>query len=211
MDTKKKIVFEKKWQEYDQWYDDHEAIYRSELNAVRDLIPSGRGLEIGVGTGRFAVPFHVEYGIDPSMKMIQLAKKRNIKVVQGLGEELPFKNDSFHFILIVVTICFVDDVMMVLKESARTLKNSGILIVAMINKNSPLGRKYQKSRKKSEFYKYAEFLYPEKILDIFKKTGLKFIESRQTLLQSFHETSQLQTQKKGYNQGGFVVLKAQKI
>jgi len=119
MDIKEKIIFEKKWQEYDKWYDDHEAVYKSELHAVKELIPKGTGLEIGVGTGRFAAPCHVEFGIDPSINMLHLAKKRNVKVVQGVGEKLPFKNDSFHFILIMVTLCFLNDVSKVIHESKR--------------------------------------------------------------------------------------------
>jgi len=207
----KKLVFDKYWQEYDQWYDAHKGIYRAELNAAKELIPNGISLEIGVGTGRFAVPFHVEFGIDPSLNMLHLAKKRNIKVIQGAGEELPFKNDSFHFILIMVTICFVDDVLKVIQESKRTLKTGGALIIGMINKESPLGRKYEESRHKSEFYKYAEFLNSEKILSLLKKTGFKFMDSRQTLFQTMNKTHKDKTSKKGYNQGGFVVLKAQKI
>jgi ubiquinone/menaquinone biosynthesis C-methylase UbiE len=211
MDREKKLVFEKNCQEYDQWYEEHDDIYQAELDALKDLIPSGKGLEIGVGTGRFAAPFHVEFGIDPAVNMLHLAKKRNVKVVQGFGERLPFKNDSFHFILIVVTLCFVDSVITVFKEAKRTLKTNGIMIVGMINKNSPLGKKYQKSRTKSEFYKHAGFLSSGEILDLFKKTGFEFIDSRQTLFQPPHKMSGPQIPKKGYNRGGFVVLKTQKI
>ncbi|MFW6140129.1 MAG: class I SAM-dependent methyltransferase [Acidobacteriota bacterium] len=211
MNSKKKLVFEKNWRKYDQWYEEHQDVYKSELDAVKELIPAGKGMEIGVGTGRFATPFHLEFGLDPSLNMLQLSKKRGVKVVCGKGEELPFKNESFHFILIVVTLCFVNDVMRVLKESKRALKKSGTLIIGLINKNSPLGKKYQKSRKKSEFYRDAEFLYPEKILNLLKITGFEFIDSRQTLIQPLHEISPSQIPEKGYDQGGFVVLKARKI
>jgi ubiquinone/menaquinone biosynthesis C-methylase UbiE len=207
----KKSIFEKKWQDYDRWYERHTDVYQAELNSLRELIPSGRGLEIGVGTGRFAHPFQVEFGIDPALNMLHSAKKRGIKVVQGVGEKLPFQNDSFHFILIVVTLCFVNDVIMVFKESFRTLKSSGNLIIGMINKSSSLGKKYEKSRKKSEFYEHAEFISPEEILDPLKKTGFELIDSRQTLIQTSNKTIKDKSTKKGYNQGGFVVLKAQKI
>jgi hypothetical protein len=42
------------WRQYDAWYDKQETINASELKALRRLRPSGRGLEVGVGTGRFA-------------------------------------------------------------------------------------------------------------------------------------------------------------
>ncbi|MBD3414258.1 MAG: methyltransferase domain-containing protein [Candidatus Aminicenantes bacterium] len=203
--------FDKYWNEYDRWYDEHEPAYKAELNAVKDLIPDGRGLEIGVGTGRFAMPFQVRFGLDPSLNMLLAAKKRGIRVVQSIGENLPFKNDSFHFILIVVTLCFLDDVLKVIQESIRTLKHNGYLITGMINKNSLLGIEYQKTKKKNPFYRLARFMPPEKILRMFHETGLQFIDSRQALFRAWHKSDKDETPKIGYNQGGFVVLKAQKI
>jgi hypothetical protein len=49
------------------------------------------GLEIGVGTGRFAVPLGVRWGVDPSIRMGKMAKARGIQVVSGRAESLPFK------------------------------------------------------------------------------------------------------------------------
>jgi len=43
---------------YEAWFTHHQAAYYSELLAVRALLPwQGLGLEIGVGTGRFAGPW----------------------------------------------------------------------------------------------------------------------------------------------------------
>jgi hypothetical protein len=48
-------IFEKHAQEYDEWFDKNKPVYESEILALKDLIPrEGTGLEIGVGTGRFA-------------------------------------------------------------------------------------------------------------------------------------------------------------
>ncbi len=204
-------IFDQSWIEYDKWYEDNESVYKAELNAVKALIPSGKGLEIGVGTGRFSQPFHVEFGIDPSLNMLRLSKKRNIQVVQAKGEELPFKKETFHFILIMVTLCFVEDVFKVLSESMRTLKKNGKVITGLINKNSRLGKDYEKSRQRSQFYKHAHFFSPEIILKLFKETGFKFIGSRQTLFRFPGKINDGETLKKGYNKGGFVVLKAEKV
>ena len=108
--SKEKVAhYEKNWQEYDAWYDTHQALYRTEIKALEKVMPSGLGLEIGVGTGRFASPLSVRYGLDPSFNMLKLAKQRNIMVVQGFGETLPFKNETFHYVLIVFTIELIDD------------------------------------------------------------------------------------------------------
>ena len=52
-------VFDQRAEEYDRWFDEHPAIYLSELNALRMAACHGIGLEMGVGTGRFAMPLGV--------------------------------------------------------------------------------------------------------------------------------------------------------
>lgn len=61
------------------WFSRHQAAYLSELFVVRALLPwEGKGLEIGVGTGRFAAPLGVEVGVDPSKEMLAYAFKRHL-------------------------------------------------------------------------------------------------------------------------------------
>ena len=53
--------------QYDAWFERHRAAYESEVAALRALATGGdRWLEVGVGTGRFAVPLGVGYGVEPS-------------------------------------------------------------------------------------------------------------------------------------------------
>jgi hypothetical protein len=43
--------------DYDRWFDDHSEVYAAQIRLLRDAVPqTGRGLEVGVGSGRFAVP-----------------------------------------------------------------------------------------------------------------------------------------------------------
>ena len=57
-------IFEKYYNQYDLWYEKNEFTYLSELEAIREVLPkSGRGLEIGVGTGRFAQSLGIAIGI----------------------------------------------------------------------------------------------------------------------------------------------------
>ncbi len=67
-------VFDKYYMDYDNWFFKNELAYKAELNLIRKLIPKGKGLEIGVGTGRFAIPFGIQEGIEPSNKMAEIAK-----------------------------------------------------------------------------------------------------------------------------------------
>ena len=95
---------------YEAWFRRHPAAYHSELLAVRALLPwQGLGLEIGVGTGRFAAPLGISVGLDPSAEMLAYAAERGISSIQGVAEDLPFKNAVFDYGFIVTTICFVDN------------------------------------------------------------------------------------------------------
>jgi len=89
-------------QEYDEWFDVHVYAYQSELAAIRRFIPSGgAGVEVGVGTGRFAAPFGIATGVEPSKSMARIARSRGIEVKQAKAEALPFADDTFDFVLLV--------------------------------------------------------------------------------------------------------------
>jgi SAM-dependent methyltransferase len=84
--------FEESAEGYDRWYDQHAAAFAAEVATLRSCLGStvGCGLEIGVGTGRFAAPLGVSFGIDPSSSMLQLAARQGVTTCQGLGKQLPF-------------------------------------------------------------------------------------------------------------------------
>ena len=112
--------------EYDEWFVRNEMAYRSELAAVKAFLPlRGRGLEIGVGTGRFAAPLGVEVGVEPAKAMVAIARKRGIKVLEAYAEELPFEGESIDFILMVTVPCFLADPFRALCEATRVLKPRG--------------------------------------------------------------------------------------
>ena len=126
-------VFNKFYKKYDDWYDENKFIFLSELEAVRKVIPEeGKGLEIGVGSGRFASALNIEYGVDPSINMLKLAKARGVVVATGFGEELPFKDNSFDYAAILTTLSFVKNVSKVFYEAKRVVKKSGYIISGII-------------------------------------------------------------------------------
>ena len=68
--------FESHHRRYEASFADHEAAYFSELPALRAFVPrEDRGLEIGVGSGRFATPPGVQVGVDPSVAMLAEARR----------------------------------------------------------------------------------------------------------------------------------------
>lgn len=202
-------IFDKYYKRYDAWYDRNKFAYLSELEAIKKVLPRrGKGLEIGVGTGRFAYALGIITGIDPSKNMIEIARKKGVNVRLGYGEHLPFKNVAFDYVTIIITICFVKDPEKVLKEAYRVLKKKGKIIMGIVDKDSFLGAFYQK--KKSVFYKKADFFNIRKITGLLRDTGFSNFSYYQTLYKLPTEIKSVQKPRKGFGQGGFVVISGEK-
>ncbi|MFW5946649.1 MAG: class I SAM-dependent methyltransferase, partial [Candidatus Natronoplasma sp.] len=177
-----KDTFDKHSKRYDDWFEKHQTIYESELKAVREAVPSeGKGCEIGVGSGRFSGPLSVEVGLDPSKEMLLTARKRGAEVVKGVGEELPFRDEAFDFVLIVTTICFFDEPLKALKESKRVLKPEGSIIVGFIDKASPVGKMYQEKKDENVFYKDAHFFTVDEVTDLLEGVSFSSFSYFQTI------------------------------
>ncbi len=203
--------FEEYFKEYEAWFDKNPSIYQSELEALRSQLPEGgTGLEIGVGSGRFAGPLGIKTGVDPSAGMRTLAETRGIKTVNAKAEELPFDDASFDYVMMVTTICFLDDVMASFREAYRVLRAPGVLIVGFIDKDSFLGKQYQDKKSGNKFYQCATFYSVREVLQLTQEAGFKRLNFVQTLFADIHSIKTIQPFKKGYGQGGFVVIKAQK-
>ncbi|MBI3606595.1 MAG: class I SAM-dependent methyltransferase [Nitrospirae bacterium] len=205
-------VFEEHAPAYDEWFDAHEPVYQAELAALRKFVPAtGRGIEVGVGTGRFAVPLGVKLGIDPSRRMLQVARRRSLSVCQAAGERMPFRDGQFDLVLLVTVICFVDDVPTLLQELHRVLKREGRLVIGFINRNSELGRMYERRKETSMFYQNARFYSIEEVASWVKKAGFGSLWFCEAL---FGDPSELSTRnleiREGYSDGAFIVLSAQK-
>ncbi len=204
-------VFEQHASEYDEWFEAHGAVYQAELAALRMCLPAvGRSLEVGVGTGRFAVPLGIRFGIDPSQSMLNLARSRGLRVCQAVGEQLPFHDAQFDVVLLVTVICFVDDVPTLLQELRRVLKTTGHLIIGFINRNSALGRLYESRKETSDFYREAQFYSVEEVAAWVREAGFGSLRFCQTLRghPDRYEAKGLEVLD-GYDEGAFVVLGAQ--
>ncbi|MFA0740979.1 MAG: hypothetical protein DFNUSKGM_001087 [Candidatus Fervidibacter sacchari] len=182
-------LFEELAERYDAWYDSPigRVAFPLEVAVLRPLLSGSPKpwIEIGVGSGRFAKELQVDVGIDPAMKPLLLAKKRNVTVVQAVGEKLPFRGASFGAVLIVVTLCFVNDPISVLREAKRVLRDDGALVLGMVFADSPWGEFYK--RKASEghpFYKAAHFLSRADLKQMLDFVGFSVVAARSTLRQS---------------------------
>jgi SAM-dependent methyltransferase len=201
--------FEQHASQYEDWFGRHYWAYVSELLALRPFVPlSGRGLEVGVGSGRFAAPLGIQVGIDPSHEMLARAAARGIEVCEAVAESLPFADDSFEHALVVTTICFVDSPRAMLNEIRRVLIPGGTLVIGFIDRESRLGRHYEAHRADDVFYRDATFYSANEVAALLTAGGFSIQSWAQTLARPLEETQQIEPVRPGHDTCAFVVLQA---
>ncbi len=204
-----KDVFDGNSGRYDEWYERNRFAYLSEVQALKMVLPKkGKGLEIGVGTGRFAGPLGIGYGVDTSKNMLDLARKRGVNVKKAPGEKLPFRRKTFDYVAVIVALSFVRYPQKVLVEAARVLKPGGVIVIGMIDRDSFLGKYY--ISKKGIFYKKANLLEPYEVSELLTAAGFKKLSYSQTIFSLPGKMRSVHKVAKGCGKGGFVVIRGLK-
>ncbi|MGD8963544.1 MAG: class I SAM-dependent methyltransferase [Desulfobacterales bacterium] len=194
---------------YEAWFQRHSAAYYSELLAVRAMLPfHGRGVEIWVGTGRFAAPLGIKVGLDPSRAMLNYTFKRGVRCIQGVAEALPFRNPVFDYGLIVTTICFVDEPKAMLNEAHRVLKPGAPLVIGFVDRASVLGQQYLTHQTENVFYREARFYSVSEVERLLGDAGFVDPVYGQTLSKPLNKIQELEPLCDAHGHGGFVVVRA---
>jgi len=208
-------LFDSLAESYDAWFEeDGKRIFAIEVSAFQEvltLLPEP-WLEVGVGSGRFARALGIETGIDPSAKLLEIAKKRGITVFQAKGEEQFFGQGTFGTVFFIVTLCFVDSPLAVLQEAHRILKVGGKIVLGLVLRESPWGQFYLAKKKEGHrFYKHATFYrYPEieRLLNNADFTVEKIIS---TLFQKPGEVTGVESPQESFSpEAGFTIVVAGK-
>jgi SAM-dependent methyltransferase len=186
-------LFERLADRYDAWYDGPagSVLFPMEVACLAPLLDGlpKPWLEVGTGSGRFAHTLEVGYGVDPARAPLRLAAGRGIRVVQAVGERLPFRDASFGAVLAVVTLCFADDVDALLAEARRVLKEDGGVVLGDVFADSPWGGHYRTLGAKGHpFYAFAHFLTRGQTMAALRRAGLRLARARSTLCQPPTET-----------------------
>jgi SAM-dependent methyltransferase len=207
----KTAEFDAHSQRYERWFEQHRGTYLSELLALRSFVPwQGLGVEIGVGTGRFAGPLGVRVGLDPSDVMLSVARQRGIAPVTGVAEALPFAEAVFDFALVVTTICFVDSAEAMVAQARRVIRPGGSFVIGFIDRDSRLGQTYLERQSQSVFYRDAVFFSAAEVDRLLQEGGFAVCEWGQTLFGPLTETAEVEPVRPGSGTGAFVVVTAQR-
>jgi len=201
--------------EYDAWFDgEGSLIFSIEMRAFKTLSPAlpKPWLEIGAGSGRFARALGIETGIEPSIELVKMARRRGIKTVQGRGEQKLFDKGSFGTVFLIVTVCFLDSPLNVLKEANRILTPGGKIVLGLVLSESPWGRFYQQKKDEGHrFYKFANFYSHDEAVGLLEQAGFVTEKTISTLFQMPDEVKNVEEPRVGYfPDAGFTIIVADK-
>ena len=202
-------VFNELWSRYDSWYERNPVTAENELRTVRALGLRGVGLEIGVGTGWFASRLGVFFGVDPSVGMLRVARKRGVEGFVGVAERLPVRSSAVDYALLIVTLCFVDNPLEALREAARAVKPGGSVASCIVPRDSSWGRFYESRREESPFYRVARFYTVAEVEEMMRLAGLNPVLIVSTLHYKPWEPPRLEEPRVS-SVGGFTCIKAVK-
>ncbi|WP_372920269.1 class I SAM-dependent methyltransferase [Salegentibacter sp.] len=206
-------AFETNVAEYEAWFDRFPAVFESEIIAIRrhfqELPENILGIEVGMGSGRYAKALGIKEGVEPATSLRKLATEKGLEVVKATAEHLPYKDLHFDFVLFV-TICHLESFPKALKEANRVLKRDGHVIIAFIDKGSNVGKMYEEKKGKSTFYKNARFYLTSEVEKLLKTSGFKNPVFSQTLFDDLENIKKPEEPKEGTGEGSFVVVRATK-
>jgi SAM-dependent methyltransferase len=202
--------------EYDAWFEQEgKLVFDIEVKAFQEVLPllPKPWLEVGVGSGRFAQALGIETGIDPSTRLLEMAKKRGITGHLARGEELLFEAKTFGTVFLIVTLCFVNAPLDVLRESHRTLKKEGKVVLGLVLKDSPWGKYYLVQKKEGHpFYRHATFYSYREVSELLKRSGFIIEKVISTLFQKPGAVTEMELPLQEFHpDAGFSIVMARKI
>lgn len=117
------------------------AFYRGHALARAGLGPGMRVLDVATGTGlvaraagRIVGPAGRVVGLDPSAGMLGQGRGGGVRLVQGLGEQLPFGDGMFDFVTMGFALRHMSDLEVAFAEYRRVLAPGGRLLVLEITR-----------------------------------------------------------------------------
>lgn len=204
-------IFDQHAERYDSWYQRNTILFECEAKAVRSLDLTGEGLSIGIGTGILDCQAPIEVGVDPSVNMLKLASTRGAEPVRAVGEHLPFKKESFRFVLMTVTVCFLESPGETIREARGVLQAGGYLALCIVPRESSWGKECVKKAKAGHvFYSHANFHTVQEIEEMLKNCSFEAVSVKATLSYPPSDDPRIEEPSEDPEAKGFVCLKALK-
>jgi SAM-dependent methyltransferase len=201
---------------YDAWFEEEgRLVFATEVRAFQEVLPplERPWLEVGVGSGRFAQALSIGTGIDPSTRLLDMARRRGISAFVARGEDEFFAEASFGTVFVIATLCFVQSPLVVLQQAHRVLKPGGKVVLGLVLRHSPWGRFYLARKNEGHrFYRYATFYGYHEVTRLLEQSGFAVDRVVSTLFQGPGEVTKVEEPRPGFSlDAGFTIVVANRI
>ncbi len=168
---------------YDSWFGTPlgsavDALERDLLYQLAEPRPGERALEVGTGTGHFALDLArrglTVVALDLSAPMLAVAHSKGAAAhwLRGDAVTLPLAHASFDLVLSVTALEFVADPARAVSEMWLKVRPGGCLALGVLNALSPWAwaRRRESQRQETPF-SHARFFYPWEFVGLLRRLG----------------------------------------
>jgi SAM-dependent methyltransferase len=145
----KKTTFDKYAGEYDAWFFDNMNLLTSEVSLVAHFLKdAGKVFSVGCGSGLFEsilkkdFDISIEYGLEPSDGMADIARKRGMTVDVVTAEDAKLGIELYDTILFNGTPSYINDLAEVFEKAYAALVPGGKIVVIDVPKESSYATMY---------------------------------------------------------------------
>ncbi len=229
--------FDQHANEYDSWFFDNTNLLQSEVNLVAHFLKDSADIfSVGCGSGLFEsilkrdFNIDIQYGLEPSEGMAEIAKKRGMQVDITTAENADLGIEKYDTILFNGTPSYISDLESVVEKSYKALKKGGKIVMIDVPKESSYGILYNlavtlntwdhpmlqgvhpKDPYPIEFAKIANWRTTQEKIEILESNSFGNLEFAQTLTKHpIYSNNEIEQPIKGYDSGDYVAICAYKI
>lgn len=157
-----------------------ENLYREKVRFLLDILPTRPqyGLDVGSSAGGLSVALAqtgiAMEGIEPSLAGVEVSNMRaqrlglsNVRFQRGVGEHIPFPDNTFDLAISLAVLEHVESVTAVIEETYRVLKPGGVAYFEVPNNLFPFEGHYKMAwlpmmpKPLAKLYVRARGAYPE--------------------------------------------------
>lgn len=219
-------------EKYDSWFFDNMNLLTSEVKLVAHFLKNpGETLSVGCGSGLFEsilkkdFNIDINYGIEPSTGMAEIARKRGINVDVVAAEEADFGVDKYNTILFNGTPSYITDLKSVIYKAFTALKPGGKIILIDVPKESSYATLYNLAKTLGtwehpllegvqprdpypiEFLNVANWRTTHEKVELLKGAGFSSFEYAQTLTKHpIFSNDEIEEPIEGYDSGDYVAI-----
>ncbi|MCR5420381.1 MAG: class I SAM-dependent methyltransferase [Lachnospiraceae bacterium] len=220
---------------YDEWFMKNENLFTSELRLFQKAlgdIKDKRILSVGCGSGLFEsyIDCSGVEGIEPSVDMGEIAKKRGVNIIKfGLIEDVILPEETYDIIYFNGSSSYIEDLVPVYEKCIKALKKGGKLILLDVPKESAFGFMYLLGKSLNTYdHEYLKGVMPalpyplalassgvwhstEEKIGVLKDLGINDFAFYQTLIKNpMYTNEEPEEVTEGYKSGGYVAVIARK-